>query len=133
MRSLTRLFAGKEIRAVLGVLDELEIKYPTGGFRMVRGVLEQEIRKQPGLVRTAVTRFGARPAIYNKIANTAGDLLASGRFHVYRGVLDPLSVAPQLLQLFDGILDQGLAESIMDSEQVESQKSGIREQIADVG
>ena len=72
-----RLFASKEVKAFLGVLDEADQRfrpnYPV--FELVKNRIEQEVLAQPDATAANI-RNGLSPqqAVYSMIANISGDL-----------------------------------------------------------
>lgn len=71
--------------------------------------------------------------VYSMIANAAGDLVESGKYHVYRGVLDPLRGGKDLLRIYDKAVDEMVREGASGAEFAAEQKAIIRENIKTVG
>lgn len=134
MKALKRMLASKEVRAVLGVLDEADQRFDCPAFEMVKNQIEQAVLSQPD-VATDKLRNGlsARQVVYSMIANIAGDFVESGQFHIYRGVLNPLSGGEDLLRIFDSAVDEMVQIGAVDEKYAAEQKAGIRENIKTVG
>src|ERR1035437_3800962 len=80
----------KEVRAALGILDEIEctFKEPATSlepaFPLVRKKIEEAILAQPEEF-ARIIQNGREPCnfVWSAVSNFAGDLLESGKFHIY--------------------------------------------------
>ena len=78
---------------MIGVLNEvsLKYKYEKYNFKIIEDLIEKVIYEEEkhflGLIKKGKT---PRYLVYVAIANLTGDLLESGRYHIYRGVLNPI-------------------------------------------
>ena len=70
---------------------------------------------------------------YMVCANLTFDLLASGRFHLYRGMLNPNSCAPNLLLVYEGCMKYGVSMGMLSEEDRQDQYSYLLERISQVG
>ncbi len=131
---LKRLFPPKEVKAIFDVIDEADTKFNhCVGFKLVREYLERIVHSDPGAVAKKVREgLSPRQITYSLIANVSGDMLESGDYHVYRGVLNPM-VGEDLLRVFDGATDEGVAMGAEPAEKAERNKAAIRKNIANVG
>ena len=90
---LKKLFAPKEVRGVLGVLDEAECKFDYPAFKMIRNIIEKAVLSNPNKVTKAIRNgLSPRQSAYSMIANAVGDHLESGQYHIHRGVLNPTGI-----------------------------------------
>lgn len=64
------------------------------------------------------------------ICNAAFDLLASGRYHLSRGVLNPMSCASNLFAVYNKALDYAITIHQIDSQTKEEQLKLLHKQIA---
>lgn len=134
MNIIKKEFPPKEVRMMMKVIDELSLEFDSEAYRLVRGLIEKGILSDyKNVVSQATNEKSAREIAYVLIANISGDLVESGNYHIYRGVLNPLSIGNELLQLFDTATDRLLEEGAISEEEAEEQKSGIRENIKSVG
>ena len=131
---LKRMFASKEVKAMLGVLDEADQKFDCHIFQTIKSQIEQAVLSDPNAVTVKIQDgLSPRQAVYSMIANTAGDLAESGNYHVYRGVLNPLTGGEDLLRIFDASVDEMVQCGAVDSDYATEQKAGVRENIKSVG
>jgi hypothetical protein len=72
-----------------------------------------------------------RVQVYNAMSNLVGDMVESGHYHVYRGMLD--SDGENLLRLFDFAMDSLVATGSIDSTYANKQKAALRKSIQHVG
>ena len=131
---LKKLFAPKEVRLVFGLLDEASHKFGYSSFELVRGLVERYTLDNTAEITKSVRNgIPPRTILYAAIANYSGDLIASGQYHMYRGVLNPMGKGGDLLAIFDGSIDEMNNMGAIDDREADEQKSGIREQIKMVG
>ena len=145
-----KLTAPKEVRAALGVLDEIACtKVPGEGigipmascwhdseaFRIVRNQIEKMILAGPDeFARMIQVETSPREWVWTAIANVAGDHVESGEYHIgVRGALNPLGPGEYLRKLFDTALDELTRMGAMQPDFAEKQKAALRKNISDVG
>lgn len=136
MKFFGKVFAPKEVKAALGALDEAEYRFQTEAFKMVRHVIEKSIFANPdALVRVIRESSGRAPRewVYSQIGNVAGDMLESGQYHIYRGVLNPMGPGEDLLKMFDAAYDELLQMKAVDADYANEQKAALRRNIQGVG
>lgn len=130
-----RAFASKEVKAALGVLDELEYICDSPAFQLVRRVVESTILARQGKFAIALKKQGRTPRqkVYSMLESIAGDELGSGKrdFFVYRGVLT--QTGEELLTVYDRIIDQMREIDYISEEEAQKQKNDIRNCIENVG
>jgi hypothetical protein len=135
MSSLKRLFAPKEIQIALNVLDELGYEFKSDAFTLVRNRLENTFLKDQRSFISELRKTGKTPRqqVFLAIANISGNFLESDRYHLYRGVLDPLGPAKDLLRLFDMAVDRLVQSGAENKEMAIAAKSGLRENLKQTG
>ena len=129
-----KLFLEKEIKAVLGVLDELDFEFSEFlHFNDVRSLAEKIILKnQHDIIRIMREQnISPRRTACSWINNVSGDILESGQYHVYRGVLSPVGDA--YLKIFDRSTELLSQVGDMSEEQAREHKQGMRNRIQKVG
>ena len=139
MRLFQRKTQGDEIIAAYSALDEVEQRFHDD-------VCDAELKRIVTIMRDTLSKhsedFSAmfrsssrspREWVYSNIVNATGDLLETGQFHVYRGMLSP--VGRGLLSIFDASVDELLEMGAKDvnSEVVAEQKSVLRSNIRQIG
>jgi len=134
MKILKNLFASKEVKAALGILDELDYICDSPAFQLPRKVVESAILEQQEKFSIALKEQGITPRqkVYAMLEWIAGDYVTSGspNLFVYRGLLNPTGEA--LLNVYDIIIDQMRRIDCISEEQAQKQKSDIRERIKEV-
>lgn len=132
MTFFKKLFAPKEIRAAIGVLDELESMFDCDAFRIVRQSVEQMIfARSQEFVEVIRKGTPARKWILGAVSNFSGDHAESGQYHLHRGVLNPLG--NDFIKIYDGMIDESVQMGFLEKEFAEKQKDGLRQNIENVG
>jgi hypothetical protein len=131
-------FGSKEIKAVIGILDEACYKFDNKTFEeVIRPEIEKSILQNPQKVKQVIKKIPPREWVYGTIANISGDLLESGRYHVYRGVLasdlDGIGPGKDLLKIFDEATDELVKIGNIKEEWAKKQKKQLQENIKTVG
>jgi len=134
MSILNRMLAPKEVKAILGVLDEADQRLDYPIFSSIKKMIEGHVLSQSEAVAEKVrSGISARQSAYSMIANLAGDMAESGEFHVYRGVLNPVGGGEDLLRIFDAAVDEMLLIGAIDNTEAAEQKSNLRACIREIG
>lgn len=134
MKFLKKLLAPKEVRVAFGVLDEIGFEFNNEGFHILRNIIEDLYLKfSKDIATDARNGLTPRRQIYTSIGNIAGDLLESGRYHMYRGVLNPLGPGGDFLRLYNFALDNLVQSGAIDEEFAKEQRTGLQENIKNVG
>jgi len=133
---LKKAFAPKEVKAALGALDEASYRFQTEAFHMVRNLIERSLLANPNAFVRLIHESGGRTPrewVYSQIGNIAGNLLESGQYHIYRGVLNPMGPGNDLLKMFDATYDELLQMKAVDENYATEQKAATRRNIQGVG
>lgn len=122
-----------ELEETFDILDEATYKFGAS-FDLVREQIEEMLRSNKEQFLNVV-REGrdVRKFIYSTIANISGDMVESGQYHIYRGVLNPTGPGGELLRIFDAAIDELVRMGDTDTTNAEKQKKAIRENIKSVG
>ena len=67
------------------------------------------------------------------VANFSFNLLASGKFHVYRGMLDPVSCANNMMRAYKAAMNYGCSIGFITQTDVDDQLDYLHELISEVG
>ena len=130
---IRKSFSKKEIKEALGVLEEAGHKFG-GGFDLVKNYVEEsilsDIQQFIDIVRKGQS---VRKYVYSAIANISGDMVESGQYHIYRGVLNPLGPGEDLLKIFESAIDELVRLGDMDERTAQEHKEGIHKNIQEVG
>src|SRR4030042_2374008 len=116
----------QEAKEGLGALDEAEHRFQNEAFKMVRHVIEKSVTANPDTLVSMIRESGGRTPrewVYSQIGNIAGDLLESGQYHIYRGVLNPMGPGNDLLKMFDATYDELLQMKAVDENYATEQKA----------
>lgn len=136
MRIFTNIFRAPEIKAAQAAVEEAAYKYPTDAFRLVRIELDKLIRENADdIVRTIRESRGRTPRewVYCQIGNIAGDMLETGEYHIYRGVINPLGPGKDLLAMHDSTCDELVLMKAIDQVIADDQKTSLRRNLNNVG
>lgn len=122
-----------EIREMSEILQEAEEKFGVN-FKLVGQQIEQAIRKDTEhFLKVVHQGRSVRKYVYSMIANTSGDMIESGQYHIYRGVINPMGPGKDLINIFDGAMDELVRLGDTDKENAEKQKKALRENIKGAG
>jgi hypothetical protein len=135
MNFLKKAFAPKEVKAALGALDETAYRFQTEAFLIVRNIIEKYLLSYPDALDHIIRENGGRTPrewVYSQIGNIAGDMLESGQYHVYRGVLN-VGIGEDLLNMFDATYDELVQMKAIDPDYASKQKATLRRNIQQVG
>lgn len=122
-----------EVKEAMEILDEAEEKFGTG-FDLVSEHIEKGINENTKQFLEVVGKGrSVRKYIYSMIANISGDMVESGQYHIYRGVINPMGPGQNLLKIFDSAMEELIELGDTDRENAETQKKVIRENIKNVG
>ncbi len=67
------------------------------------------------------------------IANLTFDLLASGKYHLYRGILNPMNCSSSLMKVYRKTMDWGHKNNQFTKEVLDEQYHLLQERISEVG
>lgn len=94
-----------EVQEAMEILDEAESKFGAG-FDLVREHIEKGINEDTKQFLEVVGKGrSVRKYVYSMIANISGDMVESGQYHLYRGVINPMGPGQNLLKIFDSAMD----------------------------
>lgn len=136
MTLFKKMFLEKEVKAVLGVLDELDFEFKEySSFENVKKIAEKIIINNKEKIRKIMARDNISPrrTAYSWINNVSGDMLESGQYHIYRGTLNPMGPGNELLKIFDVSTDKLVEVGDMDKDKAKQHKKNIRNRISSVG
>jgi hypothetical protein len=132
MKTIRRKLAPHEVQDALVVLTEIGSQFNCSIFETIKNIIENDfLNDSKGVVDLVKQGVSPRVQVYNAMSNLVGDMVESGHYHVYRGVLN--SDGENLLQLFDFATDSLVAAGSIDSIYANKQKAELRKNIQDVG
>lgn len=67
------------------------------------------------------------------LSNCSFDLLASGKYHIYRGMLNPMSCSANLMSVHNKSIDYALSNNLITQKQKEQDYSYLMECISNIG
>ena len=127
-------FGSKEIKAILGILDEANYKFNNKAFKeIVKPKIENLVLSNPQKIEQIMKKIPPREWTYGIIANISGDLVESGKYHLYRGWLNPMGPGQDLLKIFDKATEELVKIDNITKEFAEKQKIQLRKNIQNVG
>ncbi len=123
-----------EVQAMLGELDEAGRRFNSYGFSLVRDQIEEAIRSHPDKVVEKIrSGISPRQAVYSMLGDIAGDMVESGQYHIYRGVLNPMGPGEDLLRLYEAAEDEMVTLGIQNAERASRNKEIVRHNIRGLG
>jgi hypothetical protein len=103
------LFVSKKTKEALKILDTVSCEFNPDAFPLVKHHIRKSFLKNKKLVSDALKEGRAiREYIYTCIAIVSKDLLASGEYHLYRGIINPMGSGNQLLEIFNKSVDEAI-------------------------
>lgn len=127
------LFTPKPIKLLLNELDLFEHNADLSGFHLVKQKVIQNIKANKVAFAKAMTdtRISSEQIIAAEIANVSGDMLETGEYCIYRGILSPSG--EQLMALFQRALDELVRIGAISEEKKLEDIGGLRSTIRSVG
>lgn len=133
-KEISKSFSEKEVKEAIGILEEASKKNGSGGFELVKEQVEKSILSDPKQFIDVVRKGrSVRKYVYSMIANVSGDMVESGYYHIYRGVLNPMGPGEDLLRIFDSAMDELVELGDTDKGNAEEQKEAIRKNMKNMG
>ncbi len=131
---IRKLCSKKEVKEALRILEEENNEWDCEGFELVKSYVEKSILSNTRQFLDDVRKGRSiRKYVFATIANISGDLVESGQYHIYRGVLNPMGPGEDLLKIFDSAIDELVIMDELDEEKAQEQKEAIRLSIQEVG
>jgi len=130
---IKKSFTPKKVKEALAILDEAGKTIGGSSFSLIRGPIEKYLLAHPAEFIEVAKKTSFHQWIYSAIANTAGDLVESGQYHIYRGVLNPMGPGNGLLNIFDKAIDELSKMGALEAEKAKQEKEAVRENIKNVG
>ena len=124
---------------LLNICCELIDKYQKGRCKpSCKQDLLELIKKRVYAAKDEIAGWKDHDTDYIKIAHTllahaTFDLLASGKYHIYAGVLNPLSCADNLMDVYKASMEYGVNHHMLDDETREEQYRYLISCIMNVG
>lgn len=113
----------KNSARLLNICEELIEKYQTNNcIPSCKSDLLERIRSTVISAKAEITEWKDSDTDYIKIANnilahTAFKLLASGRYHIYAGMLNPMSCAENLMDVYKASREYGVKMNLINEEE----------------
>ena len=139
MLFLKRLFADKEVKAALGIVDECDLIFSSDrlfgdAFQIIKKELVPYLYKTSHILKENIkTGRSVRVCVYTAIATIAQNHITSGEYHMYRGVLSSLKEGYELEKICDEAIDFLVKEGSLTQENSKQWKADIREEISEAG
>lgn len=131
---IKKSFSKKEVKEAIGILEEASKKFGSGGFDLVKEHVEKSILSDTQQFIDVVRKGrSVRKYVYSMIANVSGDMVESGHYHIYRGVLNPMGPGEDLLKIFDSAMDELVELGDTDKKNAEEQKEAVRKNMENMG
>lgn len=142
VNSITNLFTkNKNADRLLNICLDLIDEYETNNVKATpscKGDLRESLQQQIEVSKQEIKEWKDYDTDYIKIANTmlhnhSSDLLVSGRYHLYYGVLNPTSCANNLLTIYKKTLEYAVNSHLLTDDDAEEQYKELLHCISIVG
>jgi len=134
---MKKSFSKKEVKEAFEILEEAGKKFAFAsyGFDLVKTHAEKSILSEAKQLTKSVRsgKVTVRKYVYSLITYISGNLVSSGQYHIYRGVLSPMGPGEDLLKILDSGLDELVAMGDMNKEEAMEQKEVVRKNIEEMG
>ncbi|KQC08010.1 MAG: hypothetical protein APR62_05540 [Smithella sp. SDB] len=131
-----QVITSKHLKAAFEVLDEAETIFRAENFKIIRDVIEKIIVDNSDsleLISKANRNWTPHEYVYAQIVNVAGDMLKSGQYHIYRGVLNPMGPGNDLLKIFNMSFNEMVRMRLVDKDYAKEQKAILKAEMDIVG
>lgn len=130
-------FMPRKLQILFSALDSAEEKLVgnnriLSGFRGVKNDIQTALILHPKTFMAASDTTSAEEVIYSAIVRQSGGMAGSGEFHLYRGLLNPLS-GRNLTEIHDGALEKLVELGAIDKDALVNAKDALKADIAVVG
>lgn len=129
----------KNSTRLLNICEELIEKYQTNDYKpSCKSDLLELINSRVSVAKAEIIEWKDSDTDYIKIAHTmlahaAFDLLASGRYHIHTGMLNPMSCADNLMDVYNASMKYGIKINLLDEETRKEQYEYLLQCISEVG
>lgn len=110
MSIITKIFPSKEIKKALAAIEQAdeELGYIMS-FYIIDEFIRKDLYKQPKAAIKAIKEAGSPIQwAFIVISNVTGDILESGRLHLYRGLLNPNGPGTDFCKIYIRSIDSWL-------------------------
>lgn len=124
---------------LLNICKELIEKYQTNDCKpSCESDLLKIIQSRVLTAKEEITEWKDSDTDYIKIAHAmlthaTFDLLASGSYHIYAGVLNPMSCADNLMDVYKASMEYGMKNNYLNEETYKEQYDYLLQCIAEIG
>jgi|GEM_PF-972272 hypothetical protein len=143
LSKIKNFFTGPNYRRnsarLLNICKELIEKYQTNNCKpSAETDLLELIGSRVTASKAEISEWRDSDTDYIKIAHTmlahaTFDLLASGAYHIYSGMLNPMSCADNLMDIYKACMEYGIQTKLLDEKTREEQYEYLLQCISEVG
>lgn len=139
MYFIKRIFASKELRSALGTIDELDLIFSKSsiggsGFEIIKKQLTTYVlRNEKELIEFNLNGQTPRVSVLFATAKMAKNQLMTGKYHIYRGVLNNLSEGPSFKYIYHKVIDFLVKAGRLSEEDAIYSRDQLNELIRDTG
>jgi hypothetical protein len=137
---LKRIFASKELKVALGVIDELDLFFSKqtsiggNGFEIIKNELTEFVTENEAtLIKFYNNGQSPRVSVLYATADFVKRQLSSGQYNIYRGVLNPLREGPSLQSIYHKIANLLVKEGTLTEDDAQYSKEQLEKIISEVG
>lgn len=127
-----KIFSSEEAQVVIRITEDACRKFDNKTFeKVIKPKIDKSVRQNPKKLKEIIKKIPPREWVYSIIANISGDLLESGTYHIYRGLL--MEEGEDLLKIFDEATEELVRIGSIEKGWAENQRRQLRENIKTVG
>ena len=123
---IKKSFSKKEVKEAFEILEEASKKFAFASywFDLVKRHAEKSILSEAKQLTKSVQSgtVTVRKYVYSLITYISVNLVSSGQYHIYRGVLSPMGPGEDLWKILDSALDELVAIGDISKEEAAEQK-----------
>lgn len=122
----------EEIKETLNIIDNIGKFYHGIAFLKIQEYMKKCVLTEPKAFIKNM-RSGTRPNqwVFVTLINISGDMLESGTYHIYRGVLSP--EGEELLKIYESAIDTYCTQGYLNLDSAEEQKDILKNNLKNMG
>lgn len=137
----SNLNARKNTQRLLNICSDLIEKYEKFNAKLApscKADLYSHIKKELDQAQKEIAEWQDYDTDYIKIAHTllthhTFDMLASGRYHLYYGILNPMNCSSNLMTVYNKSMEWGVEHGLLTDSEKEEQLRYLIKRISQVG
>lgn len=121
-----------EVKETLDIIDDISKFYHGNSFLKIQEYMKKCILNETeAFVKNIQSGTKPKQWVYVTLLNTSGDLLETGSYHIYRGILSP--EGNELLKIYESAIDMYCTLGYLDLNSAEEQKETLKNNLKKIG